>query len=171
MVSEDVLRRRFSEFSTAGAFVLVKIQNSETGEQSVIVCENTDWFLTAKRQSYPIASQDEYINYMMHYQDTFLPVPPNSYQHMAGNFDAGVHDAYTEDAALGMALIVEKYLEKFYWSPGGAHAYRIRDRNLSRSADFLRMLLEMGLVLRRECESGMVYIEAGEVDAQIPSGA
>jgi hypothetical protein len=165
MVTEDVLRRRFSEFSTAGAFVLVKIQNSETGEQSVIVCENTDWYLTAKRQDYPVANQSEYINYMMHYQDTYLPMPGSTYQNLVSNYGAN-EQSTAEDAGRGMALIAERYLEKFFWSPGGSHAYRIKDRNLSRSAAFLRLLLEMGLVVRRDCESGMIYVEAKEIDAQ-----
>jgi len=165
-VTEDVLRRRFGEFSTAGAFVLVKIQDRATGERAVIVCENTDWFFAAREFDHSLSHEKEYTAYMIRNYGTFLPVPGKVFRELVGSFGAAQGDAYAGDAVRGIAFVAGKYLERFEWSPGGSHAYRVRDRKLAYDRSFLRLLLELGLVVRRDCESGMIYVEALEIDGK-----
>jgi len=55
----------------------------------------------------------------------------------------------------------EKYLESVPWISG----FIIREKKHAYDRSFLRILLEMGFVVRRECESGRLYVETAELDA------
>jgi hypothetical protein len=90
-----------------------------------------------------------------------IPVPTTIFQELNGLFRALEKEEYTTDVVKGIQFFREKYLESVPWISG----YEIREKKHAYDRSFLRILLEMGLVVRRECESGRLYVEMAEVEA------
>jgi hypothetical protein len=162
LVPRSVLLKRFSEFSTAGSFVLVCLQDEATGERTHIVLENEEWHFYSMRKgilSFP--SMEEYTRYMIEHANECFPVHSEVFQELNHLFGAPVKDEYIQASREGISFLRNKYLKKVPW----VYGYEIRDRRYAYDRSFLRMLLERGFVIRRECESGRRYVEAAGVDA------
>lgn len=163
VTGEDILKKRFGEFSTAGAFVLIKIQNKKTGDKAFIVPENTDWFMyVLEEKEYGIKNEEDYLNFMLKEYDRYFELSDEKYKELTGSFEAKKVPEFQEIKEKGLTYLLENYFEKYYWNPGGSYVYSFRDEKLEHNRDFLMVLLEIGLVVRRECESGMIYVEPVE---------
>jgi hypothetical protein len=162
LVPRSVLLKRFSEFSTAGSFVLVCLQDEATGERTHIVLENEEWYFYCGSKgilSFPCRA--EYTRYMVEHANECFPVHSKVFQELNHLFGAPEKREYIQARRKGISFLRNKYLKKVPW----VYGYEIRDRRYAYDRSFLRMLLERGFVIRRECESGRRYVEAAEVDA------
>ena len=158
--NEAILRKRFGEFSTAEAFVLLKIKDQKSGEKSFIVCPNTDWYMTlSEEKSFP--SQKDYVDFMVKNYDKEFVLSHEAYKELVKLYEA--KPDFEELRGNGIDYIVKTYLKKYYWSPGGSYDYVFKDEKLSRNRSFLKILLELGLILRADCESGMIYVESDKL--------
>lgn len=163
VTGEDILKKRFGEFSTAGAFVLIKIQNKKTGDKAFIVPENTDWFIyILEEKEYGIKDEEDYLNFMLKEYDRYFELSDEKYKELTCSFEAKKVPEFQKIKDKGINHLLENYFEKYYWSPGGPYVYSFQDEKLEHNRDFLMILLEMGLLVRRDCESGMIYVEAME---------
>jgi hypothetical protein len=161
-VPRSVLLRRFSEFSTAGSFVLVCLRDEATVERTHIVLENEEWYFYCGSKgilSFPCRA--EYTRYMVEHANECFSVGTEVFNELNHLFGAPVKDEYIQASREGISFLRQNYLEKVPWVSG----YGIRDRRYAYDRSFLRMLLERGFVIRRECESGRLYVEAAGVDA------
>ncbi len=149
-VSDHILKRRFGEFSTCGALVLIKVQNTKNREQMTIVCENETWESVCEDDLKLVPDIDEYTGYMVRNANTVFQLNDQTYSklksHKAGN-------SYSEASKKGWDYIKKEFLKpdrKFL---------KIKDKSLARNNDFLRMLLEQNVVVRVGCYAGEVYVE------------
>lgn len=169
-IPADVLRRRYGEFSTAGAFILLRIRNKETGEYADAVYENMDWYLMATRGNIiPVKGEKEYIEFMIENYDRSFDVSDADFKELI-KFDAPAKEEYEAIKAKGIPYLVSSYLEKWYWNAPkntGSYMYLIREEKYAYDESFLRVLLDMDLVVRRECESGHRYVESKEIDSAL----
>jgi hypothetical protein len=166
-VPPHVLRRRYGEFSTAGAYVLLHVKNRETGECAHVVHENMDWYLIARDEGIFIGDADEeYVDFMVKNHDRLFEVGDASYTELL-KLDAPEREAYARLKSKGIPYLVDAYLTRWYWNAPkntGPYVYNITEEKYAYDESFLRVLLEMGLVVRRECESGQRYVEPEEID-------
>ncbi|MEQ8188439.1 MAG: hypothetical protein ABRQ39_10765 [Candidatus Eremiobacterota bacterium] len=160
--NEDVLRKRFEEFSTSESFVLIKIKDRNSGEKSSVVCTNTDWYMTLyNEKEYSFPSQKDYVDFMVKNYDKEFVLSHEAYKELIK-----ISAAETDFEGLrgkGVDYIVKTYLKKYYWSPGGSYDYIFKDEKMSRNRSFLKILLELGLIVRSDCESGMIYVESENI--------
>jgi|GEM_PF-1823342 hypothetical protein len=162
LVSRSVLVKRFSEFSTAGSFILLCIQDNESKDTAYIVLENEEWYFYSQRMEIlSFTSHEEYTGYMVDNAANCIPVPTRIFQELDRLFRAPCKEEYTGDVVKGIHFFRQKYLVKVSWISG----YEIREKKHAQDRSFLRILLEMGLVVRRECESGRLYVEMAELEA------
>ncbi|MFH1125554.1 MAG: hypothetical protein V1703_00370 [Candidatus Altiarchaeota archaeon] len=166
-ISEDVLKRRYGQFSTAGAFISLFVRNKESGREAYAVVENEDWYLMLTREEgREFKDTGDYTQYMIENHQRCFEVKDSTFNELM-KFEAPAKDEYEKDKSEGVQHVKNKYLEKFYWNAPkntGAYVYFIREEKYAYDESFLRVLLELGLVVRRECESGHRYVEAGEID-------
>jgi hypothetical protein len=160
-VSRSVLLRRFSEFSTAGSFILLCLQDKSTGKKSHIVLENDEWyFCTQKMLNLSYSSTNEYTQYMVEHATDCFPVPADTFRELNQLFNAPEREDYIQDSRKGAQFFRDKYLERVPWFSGLA----IREQKDANDRSFLRVLLELGFIVRRDCESGRRYVEEIEGD-------
>lgn len=165
IAEQDVLSRRYGEFSTAGAFILVCISNKESGKTAEIVCENTEWYdILTKETAYFKGNEKEYLDFMLKNHDKCFELSALAFDKLAKELSVPKNEVFEKDKNKGIKFVAEKYLKKNSWSPSN-YDYIIRDKRFEHDRGLLRMLLESGLVVRRDCESGQRFIEAKEVDA------
>ncbi len=166
-VPPHVLRRRYGEFSTSGAFVLLHIKNRETGECAHAVCENMDWYLIARDEGiFTGKADEEYVDFMVKNHDRLFEVSGTSYGELL-KLDAPEREAYAQLKSKGIPYLADNFLTRWYWNAPqntGPYMYNITEEKHAYDESFLRVLLEMGLVVRRECESGQRYVEPEEID-------
>lgn len=161
--------RRYGQFSTAGAFVLVRVRNKANGEEADVVCENTQWFLVLYRdESYATKNENEYLSFMLNHDGECFEISDNAFCELSKHGTALATSEYEVVKQKGLKCVVGTYFTKLYWNAPantGPYAYFVTDqRKLAHDRSFIRMLLEMGVVVRRECESGQIYVEPDEVD-------
>ncbi len=149
-MDESILKRRFGEFSTSGSFVLIKLQNAETMETMDIICENMSWAFICKDDLKLILESKEYTDYMVkNYNKTFA-VGNEIYLKLKG---AQAGDTYMEYSQVPWQSVKAEFLEK------ERGFYNIKDRNIERNADFIKMLLHHNVVVRHDCYDGSVYVQ------------
>ena len=164
--SEDILNRRYGEFSTAGAYILVCIGSEESDLKTFIVCENTDWYITLTEETASFKGNDEqYLKFMIKNYNKRFSLPETVFNKLVKEYSAPKNKAFETDKSKGLKHVVSKYLQKNTWSPG-SYYYSIRINTYQNNRSFLRMLLELGLVVRRDCESGMIYVESKEIELE-----
>ena len=162
MVPRSVLVKRFSEFSTAGSFILLCIRDSGSKDTSYIVLENEEWYSYSQRMDIlSFTGHEEYIQYMVEHAADCIPVLTKTFKELNRLFRAPEKEEYIQNGLQGIQFFRQKYLESVPWISG----YIIREKKHAYDRSFLRILLEMGLVVRRECESGRLYVETAELDA------
>jgi len=160
-LTRHILLRRFGEFSSAGSFVMVKIKNADREEECSIVCENTDWYLfISALKEYSFSSDEDYTDYMIAHYDEVFELSSDKYEEMKNSYEAPSLHEFEEAKKAGISFVADTYLKK------GQYGYFIRDKKLEHNRSLLRMLLEMGLVVRRECESGNIYVEVDDIDCK-----
>lgn len=167
--SKTALEERFGNFSTAGTFVLIRIQNASTNENAVILCENLEWFdVFMKIPQYSGYTQNEYTDLMVKkYNQTFV-LPADLYGKLAETHPRAFSKTCDQDKEKGMQFVADKYLEKRYWDRArNSYVYNIKQQEGINNRSIIRMFLEMGFVVRRDCESGEIYIGSDEVDARL----
>jgi hypothetical protein len=163
-IPRSVLLRRFSEFSTAGSFILLCLADKSTGERSHIVLENDEWYIYSRSMGiHFFSSSEEYTRYMVEHANDCVPVPVEAFRELNRLFGAPQKEEFIHASRKGIPSLRQEYLERVPWVSG----YEIREWKYAHDRSFLRVLLELGLVVRRECESGRRYVEAAEVDASI----
>jgi hypothetical protein len=161
LVPRSVLLKRFSEFSTAGSFILLCLMDKTTGEKSVIVLENDEWYSYSQQMKIiPFANTTDYTRYMVEHASECIPVPAETFQELKHLYGAPKKEEFIRAEKEGIGFIRQQYLERVPWVSG----YEIRDHELRYDRSFLRLLLKMGLVVRRDCESGRRYVEKAEVE-------
>ncbi|MBU1078528.1 MAG: YiiX family permuted papain-like enzyme [Spirochaetes bacterium] len=169
VISKNILKKRFNNFSTAGSYILVCIQDKESEKKEFIVCENEEWFLLLlKEKEYSIHDEKEYSPFMLAHYNTCFKFSNRKFSELSGEYGAPRKNEYDILKKKGLHNIISTFFTKRYWNApknDGQYAYFIKDhRKYSRDRSFIRILLEMGLVVRRECESGYLYIESDEID-------
>ena len=168
-ISEPVLRERFANFSTAGSFVLIKIQDVSSRESSAIVCENTEWFdALVTMPEYAGFTDKQYTDLMIRkYNQTFV-VAAALYKKLSVAHAAPLNEKFDKIKTREMQYIADTYLQKKYWDASkNNYVYLIKNTNTDDARSLLRMFLEMGFVVRRDCESGEIYIAPGEIDVRL----
>jgi hypothetical protein len=161
-VPRSVLVKRFSEFSTAGSFILLCIQDNGSKDTSYIVLENEEWYFYSQRMEIlSFTSHEEYTEYMVEHATNCISVPTKIFEELDRLFRAPENEEYTQDGLKRIQFFRQKYLDSVPWTSG----YIIREKKHAYDRSFLRILLELGLVVRRECESGRLYVERAEVDS------
>jgi hypothetical protein len=105
----------------------------------------------------------EYIQYMVEHATECFPVGTEVFQELNHLYGAPEKEEYIQASWKGVSFLRQTYLERVPWVSG----YEIRERKYAFDRSFLRVLLERGFVIRRECESGRRYVEAAEVDAPL----
>jgi len=165
MSSQDVLRRRYSVFSTTSSYVTVNVENRDSGEQAALVIDNTEWYMSLlDLKEHFIFTKQDYIRFMTEKHDTVFQLPGDLFSQLKKSYEAPPPLEFEKDREQGLVHLADRYLQKFSWSPGGDHAWLVKPE-LQGNRSFLRFLLEMGLVVRRDCESGRIYVEPQEIDA------
>ena len=149
-MDENILKRRFGEFSTSGAFILAKIQNTQTKDSMEIICENAAWAFTCVNTLKLMASFKEYTDYMVKNYDKTFEVPDEIYSALKGS-KAG--DSYMKYAQTNWGEVKAEFLAK------ERGFYNIKDRKLERNPDFIKMLLLHNVVVRQDCIDGSVYVQ------------
>ena len=168
-ISERVLGERFGNFSTAGSFVLIKIQDASSQENSVIVCENEDWFVAlATIPEYADYTDKQYTDLMLKKYDQTFIVNTELFKKLSVSHAAPLIEEYDKAKAKGLKYIVDTYLKKGYWDTAkNKGVYIIKSSKSGDARSLLRMLLEMGFVVRRDCESGERFISSEEIDSRL----
>ncbi len=162
-----VLRKRYGEFSTAGAFISVCVENKDLKQKSTIVCENAYWYdILTKKTNYFKGSARQYVDFMLKNHDQCFQLSADVFKELSKTHEALRKDAYEMDMdkVKGVSYVANKYLKKNFWN-ANKYDYVFRDNKYESDRSLLRMLLELGLVVRRDCESGQGYIEPKEIDA------
>ena len=150
MITNDILKRRYSEFSTSGAFILVKLQNSKTKEKMDIICENTYWNYTCSNNLKLFKSSNEYTDYMIKNYNKPFEVSDEFYSAHKGSRVGGSYDKYVDVPWETVKTTFLKQTRGFF---------EIKDRNLEKNIDFVKMLLLHNVVVRRDCYDGSIYIQ------------
>ncbi len=141
-ISEQVLRKRFSESSSSDTFIKVKLQNKETKEKTTIVTGNIHWFLTCFDDLKIVHNDDEYTDYMVkNYRKTFA-VSDKTYKRFE---NSRVDKSYAEIRNLGWPEIKRRYLSI------ERGCYEIKNKNLERDDNFIAILLDQDVVINRNC--------------------
>jgi hypothetical protein len=161
---ENVLRKRFEEFSTSESFVLIRIKDRNSGEKSSVVCTNTDWYMTLlNEKDYSFPFQKDYVDFMVKNYDREFILSHEAYKELIKFSEAKPVKDFEEIRGNGVNYIVKTCFKKYYWSPCGPYVYVFKDEKLSRNRSFLKILLEFGLIVRSDCESGMIYVESENI--------
>ncbi len=153
-MDESILKRRFDEFSTSGAFVLIKLQNTATKETMDIVCENTDWAFMCKDSLKLVPSLKEYTDYMVKNYNKTFGVSDKIYSAMKG---AKAGDSYIKYAKTPWEDVKAEFLEK------ERGFYNLKNAAFARNPDFIKMLLLHNVVVRRDCVSGRIYVQEARI--------
>jgi len=165
MTSQDVLKRRYGVFSTTGSYIIVNVENRENGEQSTLVCENTDWYLNLlDLKEHFIFTKQDYTRFMVEKDGTVFQIPGELFNDIKKSCEAPPPIEFEQDREQGLSHVAGKYLQKFLWPSGEKHAWLVA-QEFQKNRSFIRLLLEMGLVVRRDCENGRYYVEPDEIDA------
>ncbi|MBN1899406.1 MAG: hypothetical protein JW827_11565, partial [Spirochaetes bacterium] len=169
VVPESVRKKRFSNFSTAASFILVCIKEKGTDNKEMVVIENMSWYsYLFKEKIFTKKEHDEYVRFMMKHHTKCFAVSQDTFRVLTEYYRAPVRKEYEEIKKKGAGYVISKYCDRFYWNAPrntGPYAYFIK-KEYARDKSFQRMLLEMGLVVRRECESGAIFIEPEEAENQ-----
>jgi len=149
-MNESILKRRFGEFSTSGAFVLIKVQNAATKETMDIVCENMSWAFICKDDLNLISESSEYTPYMVKNYNKTFEVGEIVYSKLKG---ALAGDSYLQYSKTDWQSVKDEFLEK------ERGFYNIKEKSLERNLDFIKMLLLHNVVVRSDCYDGSTYIQ------------
>ncbi len=178
-VSPQTLFKRFDNKSSSDTFILVKIYNKKTKEQCKIVIENSSWRYTC-RYNHIIPpkimkgeADENYAAYMTrNHNKTFIVSDEVYKEYKMCSYDDTV---FADDVKKGLAFMAKKFLDlrlkdekkqiidintfknEYYFSE------KKRFDNI-KVADFFGAFLEAGAIVRRQCYSGLHYIEGGEVN-------
>ncbi|MDD1712091.1 MAG: hypothetical protein LUQ69_02865, partial [Methanoregulaceae archaeon] len=126
-----------------------------------IVLENDEWYYYSQEMGiFPFVRREEYMLYMVEHATDCFPACTETFQELNRLFSAPEKEEFFEAGRKGVRFLRDTYLERVPWLNG----YAIRERH-AQDRSFLRVLLELGLVVRRDCESGQRYVETAEVDA------
>lgn len=143
----------------------MNVENRDSGEQAALVIDNTEWYMSLlDLKEHFIFTKEDYIRFMLEKHDTVFQLPGDLFNELKKGYEAPPPLEFENDREQGLAYLADRYLQKFSWSPGGDHAWLVKTE-LQGNRSFLRLLLEMGLVVRRDCESGRIYVEPQEIDA------
>lgn len=95
-VSAKTLKERFSDFSTSPVFVLIKIKNAETGENTEISCENETWagILVNKLQ---LATSKNYTGYMVKNHNKVFEVDSKTYESLKKSSNSTLVELLKQD--------------------------------------------------------------------------
>ncbi len=146
----NILRARFSEFSTSNAFVLVKIKNAATDEVMSIVLSNSSWYYYAKRCNINIPSETQaYVEYMIENYDKPFTISDEAFKCMkifkADSF-------YQYEGKKGKDYLINKYFES------GGEGLVLTDRKIKNSNALMRVFLENNILLKTGCYSNAIFI-------------
>jgi len=152
-MDENILKRRFGEFSTSEAFVLIKLKNKKTKETMDLVCENTYWADMCEKSLKLFSDSKEYTGYMVKNYNKTFEVNEKIYSALK---DFKADDSYIKYSKAPWEEVKATFLKK---ERGLSNFFNIKDRNLQKNPDFIKMLLLHTVVVRRDCESGFIYVE------------
>ncbi len=141
-ISEQVLRKRFEEFSSSGTLIKVKIQNKKTKEKMVIITGNISWYFICLDELKIVKNDKEYVDYMLkNYKKTF-EVSDKTYK----RFEYSRADkSYAEIRNLGWPEIKRRYLTS------EASFYVIKNNRFERDNNFIAILLDQDVVIQVNC--------------------
>ncbi len=149
-IPSDVLQRRFSEFSSNSTFVLIKVKNSLTKEEMTAAPDNAFWYYIGTTHGNLPTDKQEYVRYMTAYAHSIMVLDPQGYEKLK-YYQA--NDSFVHDRNSSLKTIINKY---FLQSLIG---YTLIDPEMGKNPAFIRMLLEHGLVVRKDGCSQEVYVE------------
>ena len=149
-LKNEILKRRFGYFSTSSTFVLIKMRNRETSEESYVVCTNTSWYMFLRRRLGLVKDADEYVGYMTEHYDDVFDLDSETFERYRSPLGDDRFDAFAD---LGWEYVRDNFLAKV------RGYYDLKNRDDENDPAFLRMLLLQNVVVRKDCYSGTVYVQ------------
>lgn len=148
-VAKSLAQRRYTRPSTEVNFILVTIQKKSTGEQAVVVIDNTDWITYCAKMGIPVQPHEKYVEYMTEHGNEPFVMEDVAYDKLSRMAAA---EPSAELRAMSREDIAKKYFREF------ERDYTLADSELCGDASFLRLLLEKGFIVKIGCESGVMFI-------------
>lgn len=146
-VNENILKKRFGDFSTSPIYVLIPIKNKATGESGYYIANNVDAFMMCKRHIKNVSTSKEYTALMVNDYGTPLEVDDQIFKAIK----ADLTGKYDTESKMGW-----DYIKNKYFLPG--ISLELKDPELIKDYDFLKMLLEQNVIVRSNCYTGKVMI-------------
>ena len=148
MIDSNILKQRYSNFSTSKSLILLKIKNAN--KEIYVITNNTSWFRLCLRQLELIKDEKEYVSYMIKNYDKTFEVPFRVFEDLRQDEAELPNFKEKTWAEIKAVYLVEK----------GPGLYQLKNpqSRLDWNMSFLRLLLEQNVTVCRGSYDGTLHI-------------